>query len=473
MLVKTVNKPRAKLAWLAGALLLAALLLAGPSAFALEYSFHGYVKFDLIMDLDSDLSQGQLGGDLYVQAPPLDGSPEADRDGGTKMHARQSRLIFATKGELNNWPVRTHIEGDFFNGGQELRASNSDFGIDAGTANTLSNPVLSNSRELRLRQAFFTYGPFLFGQAWTLFMGNLSWAMETADFKNQSGIPFIRQPQIRLTLPWKGGQFAVALENPTTFIVHKSAAAPASTASVPVISTSGDTVPDFTAHLNFAGKWGNIGIVAVTRTLRAVGAGGVYDETAQATAFGGAGRIMVGAKSNIRFGAWSGQLGRYGLDNVVGRIIGGTPDPAVVAARSGGAVSSLSETATILGDAYISSSGSLETVDSTMTVVSLQLWISDSSRVNLGYGLHSVDLPDTATLNTFGAVGLGTAIMEEITDLRVSYFWHVASGVQYGVEWISKEVTAHDGVLLNAAGTVKTSNTGDASRLQFTGRFKF
>ncbi|MCZ6843782.1 MAG: hypothetical protein O7G32_13250, partial [SAR324 cluster bacterium] len=70
-----------------------------------------------------------------------------------------------------------------------------------------------------------------------------------------------------------------------------------------------------------------------------------------------------------------------------------------------------------------------------------------------------------------GAARAGTIpILEELTDLRASYFWHVASGIQYGIEWISKEVTAH------AAPTLFTptaKKTGDAARLQFTGRYKF
>ncbi|MCZ6645365.1 MAG: hypothetical protein O7B79_03915, partial [SAR324 cluster bacterium] len=84
----------------------------------------------------------------------------------------------------------------------------------------------------------------------------------------------------------------------------------------------------------------------------------------------------------------------------------------------------------------------------------------------------SVDIP-----SDLGAARAGVIpILEELTDLRASYFWHVASGIQYGIEWISKEVTAHaaPNVPVGFGGLGPTAtNKGDAARLQFTGRYKF
>ncbi len=147
----------------------------------------------------------------------------------------------------------------------------------------------------------------------------------------------------------------------------------------------------------------------------------------------------------------------------MGRIIGATPQGT-------------SETATVLGDAYISATGSLEPVDSTMSILSLQLWISDTSRFNIGYGLNSVDVPSATDLPAAGAL----AIAEDITTIHANFFWDVSRPVQYGVEYLVKEVTANQGITVDSAGNPsftnvvgRSSDSGEAARLQFSARYDF
>jgi hypothetical protein len=94
--------------------------------------------------------------------------------------------------------------------------------------------------------------------------------------------------------------------------------------------------------------------------------------------------------------------------------------------------------------------------------------------------VHSVDIPSASQLPNVAAF----AIVEEITTIHANYFWHVAKGVQYGIEYQVKEVTANQGVFLDSSGNPilpldptliagQSDKTGEAARLQFTGRYKF
>lgn len=160
----------------------------------------GYVKLDAMVTRydarpgTSGDALGVLGRDYYVGplGVPLD-------DGGDDVtvfdaHAKQTRLILKTATALNNGQqLGTYVEADFLNS-------------DAG------NESISNSYQLRLRQAYLTYGNWLFGQAWSTFQ-NVAALPETVDFIGPTeSTVFIRQPMIRYTRgPWQ-----IALENPET-----------------------------------------------------------------------------------------------------------------------------------------------------------------------------------------------------------------------------------------------------------------
>ena len=148
-------------------------------------TFGGYTKLDLIYDFD----QGQ--GDTTF-APGLEiGAPG---DGGFDAHVRQTRLNFRTDTQTERGPLTTFFEMDFFG--------------------TRGDERQTNSHRPRLRHAYGQWNGWTAGQTWTTFMPIEAYPA-TVDFQGPSGIPFIRQAQLRYTFPaGKGVDLSVAIENP-------------------------------------------------------------------------------------------------------------------------------------------------------------------------------------------------------------------------------------------------------------------
>jgi len=250
-------------------------------------SVSGYVKGDLIYDLDAD-----LGDSFAVSAIPNDGVKDQEH---TRLHARQSRLRVKSHTETgNDSSIDTHIEGDFFgNGGNEL---------------------FSNSTSFRIRHAYAEYntpgGSFLAGQTWTLF-GGFNYA-PTVDFFGPNGQVFARQGQVRWTLP---SGLAVGLENPETFFGFGQTA------------TSVDEVPDLTAKWSGGpgGIAGTYNLSGVVRQVGGVGTGidGVaFDDTETAWGVHAGGTWDMESVSFTAGAAYGDGLGRYHLSNTSAGIVG-------------------------------------------------------------------------------------------------------------------------------------------------------
>ncbi len=134
-----------------------------------ELTIYGYVKADLIYDLDTDLGTTAFG--LGAISP----------GGGTGSHFRgqaiQSRIGVRAKIPTSFGYATARIEGDFFGGG-------------GGT--------------FRLRHADVNIGGLTFGQTWTNFMPIESYP-SSLDFQGPAGIPFARVTQARYTHAFDGG----------------------------------------------------------------------------------------------------------------------------------------------------------------------------------------------------------------------------------------------------------------------------
>jgi hypothetical protein len=132
----------------------------------IDLTIYGYVKADLIYDIDSDLGTTFFGlGDL---------APGAETGSNFRGQAIQSRL--GVRANLDG--AEAVLEGDFFGG-------------DGGG-------------QFRLRQAYVDVGNFRFGQNWTNFMPIESYP-STLDFQGPAGIPFARVTQARYTLTAPSG----------------------------------------------------------------------------------------------------------------------------------------------------------------------------------------------------------------------------------------------------------------------------
>jgi hypothetical protein len=218
-------------------------------------------------------------------AIPLDGTAAAQRQGATRLNARQSRFSIETRTPTKFGTLRTLIEGDFEGvGGSELT---------------------SNSSAFRLRHAFGELGPILAGQTWSNFMDPQS-APETTDFNGPAGQIFIRQPQLRYTQPlFISSRVSFAVENPEgDFFAPGNAGNPPPTGAAAVGSPSNalNQVPDFTAQFLTNRPWGHVAVSALARQIQAT-------ESAKGFGYG----LSLGAKVNT-----------FGRDQLFAQASGGT-----------------------------------------------------------------------------------------------------------------------------------------------------
>lgn len=195
---------------------------------------YGYTKLDMLWT-------DQAGGGTFAYTP---GDVLLDNTVGANtskfiMHARQSRLGFATSTPTELGKLKTKIETDFYGAG--------------------GNTHVSNSWGLRMRQAYGQLGNLLFGQTWSTFI-DLNTYGDILDFGGPAGSLFIRQAMVRWTQPFNGGSFQFALENPHSSFISKAGATPT--------TGNSEIVPDIIARVNFANDFGKYSIATMARNLK-------------------------------------------------------------------------------------------------------------------------------------------------------------------------------------------------------------
>lgn len=354
-------------------------------------SIGGYVKLDMIYDFD------QGTGDLH-DASALDVG-NASSDTSFRAHARQSRLRIKTATPTSEGDVNTTIEADFFGGG--------------------GNEVFSNSRGLRIRHAYGELNGLLAGQTWSNFMHFTAFPA-TVDFNGPVGVTFIRQAQLRYTMPMGDGALSVSAEN----------------AETTGFAGSRDTMPDLTAKYKWAGSAGGIEIAGVARSFQSDVATG--DDNAFGYGLMAAGRLNLTNATTVMAGVIFGDgIGRYVYTNF-SNSVSETAD-APNNRRSG------------IGAAYIAANGDLETVEAYGANVAVsQKWTPKFSS-GLSYGRVEGDQPANVFPESF----------ETLQSVHFSNFYKVADPVTLGLE-----LSYTDKELANG-------ESADNTRLQLAAQFSF
>lgn len=260
--------------------------------------FGGWIKLTYIHD-----TKARSEDFISYNAIPLDGTPNAERTGHTRLHARESRFNMMTLTPYDGGrKIKTFLEFDFFggSGGPDEFAS--------------AEQRVGNSHSPRLRHAYgeLTFGEhkWLFGQTWTNFM-HPALITDRVDFSSPPGSHFIRQAQIRYTFASKGGsEYSVALENPESELNGDgiSGGPPFNP------DQENDKVPDVTARWQTKGKWGLMYVSAVLRqhSLDDRDPANTVKETATAGGIGFGLRAKVFGKDIVRLQLAGGDgMGRY------------------------------------------------------------------------------------------------------------------------------------------------------------------
>lgn len=264
-----------------------------PSSFKIPASHTtvtvgGYVKGDVIVDLDAD-----VGDSFSVGAIPND--QDQTIDSNVRLHGRQSRLIIGSETDVGGGDtISTHVEGDFFGTG--------------------GNELFSNSNSFRLRHAYVDFatdaGTLKVGKNWTTF-GGFNY-VPTVDFFAPNGQVFIRQGQVRWTFT---NGLALAIENPETFFGFGQDA------------DSTDELPDFVIKWS-GGPGGSAGSYEASAVVRQVGGVGTGidglafddEESAVGIHVGGTwGLDAITITAGVAFGEG---LGRYHLANTSAGVVG-------------------------------------------------------------------------------------------------------------------------------------------------------
>ncbi len=242
------------------------------------FTFGGFAKLDFMV---TEFNNGRPAQDSPIKDIHLPAAiPVGDGVEGfdTHMHVKESRFYTEFESEVLGSPIYAYMEMDFL-----LSAA--------------GDERVSNSYNPRIRQFFFEYKNFLFGQSWSTFM--IVIIPDDLDFAGAAeGIVFNRQPQIRYT--WKNWQFAI--ENPeTTFTPNGGGSF--------TISSGG--IPDLVMRRNFTMHNATFSLASMFRNPRYFD-----DEGERYGTFGfgltGGGKVNVGQKDDIRFVATYGKgMGRY------------------------------------------------------------------------------------------------------------------------------------------------------------------
>ena len=347
--------------------------------------FGGYVKADFILDLDEAL------GDVFV--PESISIGEADDTDRFRAHARQTRLFFKSETQTGAGPLKTHVEFDFFGTG--------------------GNEIFSNSVSPRLRHAYGSWNGWTVGQTWTNFMPIESYPT-TVDFNGPAGIPFVRQAQIRYTMP-VGENFTLSASLENSEFSGRDASGSISESTTSGIRAGLDGLPDFT----LAGSWKSdrafVKLAGVVRELNSPVSND--SETGWGVNLSGNAEIWQGGLVQASLSYGDG-IGRY--------ILNGAGQ-----------------------DAFIDGAGNVNTITSMGATLGLSHEITPTLTGGLAYGYYSVD-------DRFA--GTDT---EELQTVHASLFWKPADRLTIGAEAIWGERTLFNG------------SSDDAVRLQTSFQVNF
>jgi len=351
----------------------------------------GVVKLDTYFDSSVNNSAGPRGYDLLnFRSIPLEGTASAERSGGTKMHARESRFYLKSETPFEGKLIKTHLEFDLLGR------------IDTGSGT--DEDTVSNSYEPRLRQAWVSWDNWLAGQTWTNF-ADLSAYPEGMTLDSIVGRSMLRQAQIRYTQPLGGGDKLIfSLENPDTDF-NLGNPAPGSNAS------EDDSIPDIVGTYLNKTDFGHIRASFVYRSLGVDTSvtDGIENRISDRTSGWG-----IGLSSKINFSDNLNVKLNFNGGDGIGRYIYNNHWRAAI----------------------LTSEGKLETETTWSGNFMLQYKVN-KMRYNLGYGLIDVDVDENLLVGS---------VNKKITTFHANAIYSIypSLNVGFGITQASRTVVNGD-----------------------------
>lgn len=372
------------------------LLFAPAAALAIDFqvpgsntnlNVGGYVKLDIIYNDVSVGDNEQANVAYQPSGVPLDGTSDGEKD-HLVFNGRESRIWVKTSTPTDLGPLTSHMEFDF----------------DTNTG----NQVVSNSHQGRIRHAYFTLNNWLMGRTWSLFM-HLDSLPETNDFGGPTGAMFVRQPQIRYTIPLDDtSRLAIGFENPET-------------------TTDQDTfddglLPDVIVRYTMNPTWGNLSAALMIRQL--VADDGAVDDTAF---------------------TFSGQ---------VGAVVEITPDDTLQGAvQAGDGLGRYSSLATHL-DAVITTGNNVDPLKQIAGFVGYRHVFGGANNWRTNFILGYTKADDPSEIDN-------SPLTEQSLSIHANVFMDWVPGARLGVEYIRGEREVYNG------------QDGELNRIQFSARYVF
>ncbi|MES1953805.1 hypothetical protein SAHY_04463 [Salinisphaera hydrothermalis EPR70] len=149
------------------------------------FKVKGYIKLDAIYNFTQNLGANDNSDALVVHG-------HTNRN--FSMYAKESRIALVTTTPTPLGDIHGFVSGDFYGSGGSQK--------------------VTNNYDFRLRQAYFKWNHWLFGQAWSNFSDIHYWGQRLA-FSGPVGKLFIRQPQVRYTFDLNDrNKLSLSVENP-------------------------------------------------------------------------------------------------------------------------------------------------------------------------------------------------------------------------------------------------------------------
>ncbi|MEL6927866.1 MAG: DcaP family trimeric outer membrane transporter [Cyanobacteria bacterium J06600_6] len=264
-----------------------------------------------------------------------------------------------------------------------------------------------SSFQFRLRHAVVQFSNFSIGQWWTSFADIQ--ALPEQSGVSPVGAPNIRQPGIQWANETDTGwKYGLAVENPEGDL------------SGPDNSFASESFPDLISHVQFKRSWGHVRVAGILRKLNST------DDEEFVVGGNLSSRIplrFLGERDNIAFQVQAGQgITRY--------------QPTLAGAGL---------------DGIVDTDGTLDTISSVSGYLAYQHWWSDLFRSNLIVGFVDLDLPSSASSDTFEN-GLYT---------NINFFLTPIEDITFGIDVIYADQMTFGG------------ESGSGVRLETSARYSF